>query len=35
MNNVKFAQDNFPRFDVKGYERKAEENPQIGTQRTV
>ena len=28
LKNVKFAQDNFPRFDVKGYERKAEENPQ-------
>ena len=34
MNNVKFAQDDFPRFDVQGNERKAEENPQGAAQIT-
>lgn len=28
MNNVKFTQDDFPRVDVQGNERKAEEIPQ-------
>lgn len=33
MNNVKFTQDDFPRVNVCGYERKAEENPQGAAQK--